>query len=98
MAHAARIAADHPCLPGHFPGNPVVPAVVLLEEVEVALSQALARPVRIAALPAVKFIRPLPPDTAFEVALEIDRAASLATFRCTSGGQDLVTGRLSYVG
>jgi 3-hydroxymyristoyl/3-hydroxydecanoyl-(acyl carrier protein) dehydratase len=29
---AVRIAADHPSLPGHFPGFPIVPGVVLLDE------------------------------------------------------------------
>jgi len=27
------IPADHPCLPGHFPGAPVVPGVLILDEV-----------------------------------------------------------------
>lgn len=32
------IAADHPAFAGHFPGQPVVPAVVLLDETLQALA------------------------------------------------------------
>lgn len=32
-----RIPADHPALPGHFPGNPVVPGAVLLDSLMAAL-------------------------------------------------------------
>ena len=92
-----RIAADHPCLPGHFPGRPVVPAVVLLEEVERALAQKLSQPVRIAALPAVKFLRPLEPEVEFEIVLDINATAASANFRVSAGGADLVTGRVGYV-
>lgn len=34
-----RIAADHPAAAGHFPGNPLVPGVVLLDEVISALRE-----------------------------------------------------------
>jgi AMP-binding enzyme len=34
---AQAIAVDHPALPGHFPGNPVVPGVTLLARVAEAL-------------------------------------------------------------
>lgn len=41
------IEAGHPALPGHFPGHPLVPGVILLEQVALALRawrrQRLAR-------------------------------------------------------
>jgi 3-hydroxyacyl-[acyl-carrier-protein] dehydratase len=33
-----RIAADHPATIGHFPGNPIVPGAVLLDEVIAAIA------------------------------------------------------------
>ena len=32
-----RVAADHPALPGHFPGRPIVPGVVILDHVQQAI-------------------------------------------------------------
>jgi 3-hydroxymyristoyl/3-hydroxydecanoyl-(acyl carrier protein) dehydratase len=64
------IAAAHPALPGHFPGRPVVPGVVLLDRVAAAVERW--RGARIAGLPQVKFLRPLLPDQAAELLLEDD--------------------------
>jgi len=60
MTIAVCIDADHPSLPGHFPGEPVVPGVVLLDQVASALERAGAG--RFARIAAVKFIAPLRPD------------------------------------
>ncbi|WP_026280777.1 MULTISPECIES: hypothetical protein [unclassified Thioalkalivibrio] len=63
-----RIGAEHPSLPGHFPGHPVVPGVVILDQVAaVARAHGLGP---VAALPQVKFLAPLTPEAAFRI--EID--------------------------
>ena len=64
-----EIPHDDPCLAGHFPGRPLVPGVVLLERVLAAIEAggAIAGPLR---LPQVKFLRPLLPDEAAEIAVE----------------------------
>jgi 3-hydroxymyristoyl/3-hydroxydecanoyl-(acyl carrier protein) dehydratase len=62
-----RIDADHPALPGHFPGQPVVPGVVLLDRVACALQQW--RALQIGRLVQVKFLRPLLPGQDAELTL-----------------------------
>lgn len=63
-----RISADHPSLPGHFPGQPIVPGVVLLDRIAAALERWRGQ--SIAALPQVKFVTPLLPDENAELTLE----------------------------
>lgn len=53
------IDADHPALPGHFPGQPIVPGVVLLDHVIRALTQRDGR--SFVRIQAVKFLAPLLP-------------------------------------
>lgn len=62
------IPADHPSLPGHFPGRPIVPGVVLLDRVIDAIEtdNGPLPPLR---LPQVKFLKPLLPDEAASVEL-----------------------------
>ena len=90
------LPVDHPCLPGHFPGAPVVPAVVLLERVEQALGAALGAPARLRGLPAVKFMSPVLPGVPFAIELAIDPAARGARFRILARGQERVQGRVEY--
>lgn len=66
-----RIGADHPALPGHFPGRPIVPGVVLLERVLAGAERWLARPLHVASLQQSKFTRPLLPDEAAIVSLAL---------------------------
>jgi 3-hydroxyacyl-[acyl-carrier-protein] dehydratase len=66
----AVIDPAHPALPGHFPGNPIVPAVVLLEKVAAAIEDTFGPQARIVRLPAVKFLAPLAPGERFRIELE----------------------------
>src|SRR4051812_20152814 len=72
-SHASlfSIPADHPSLPGHFPGNPIVPGVVLLDEVIRAAESCLARAVLVRGLPQVKFVQPLHPNESAHVSLTL---------------------------
>lgn len=54
------IEAGHPALPGHFPGQPLVPGVVLLEQV--ALGLRAWRGQRLGRVLEAKFTAPLLPD------------------------------------
>ncbi|WP_395679590.1 hydroxymyristoyl-ACP dehydratase [Dokdonella sp.] len=88
MSARIRIEVDHPSLPGHFPGNPVVPGVVLLDRV----AQALARDAggTIARIRVVKFHAPLLPCEDAE--LSIERDDQRARFRIERAGQPLLSG------
>lgn len=53
------IPASHPALPGHFPGQPIVPGVLLLDEVRVQVETASGR--RVTRIVQLKFIQALGP-------------------------------------
>ena len=75
-----RVPADHPSLPGHFPGNPIVPGVLLLDGVMHALQQATG--LRLSRLQQVKFIAALLPEEQAQAVCEID--GNRASFRVTA--------------
>lgn len=93
LESAHTIAADHPALAGHFPGNPLVPAVVILDEVAAALAGHLGA-FRLTGFPVAKFLAPLRPDQPFAIAftpLGCDRYA----FTCSIGDKVLARGEIA---
>lgn len=61
------VPADHPSLPGHFPGAPLVPGVMLLEQVALALREWRGQ--RLVRVPEAKFVAPLLPAQHAAIAL-----------------------------
>jgi len=83
------VPPDHPSLAGHFPECPIVPGVVLLDEVLSRLSRTPAGPVR---LLSVKFIAPVLPQQ--EVAIEWSELADgRVDFTCRVAERGILRGR-----
>lgn len=51
------VPADHPSLPGHFPGAPVLPGVVLLTLAWELCADELPEAAQLRGVPTVKFLR-----------------------------------------
>ena len=84
-----QVPLEHPCYAGHFPGNPVVPGVVLLELVVEAVARRAPREAR-----NVKFHRAVKPGESFT--LHYKEVGTRLSFRCMDGEQLLVEGSLSF--
>ena len=90
---SACVPADHPCLPGHFPGNPIVPGVMLLEALALALRRWRGPSAQVACFNNVKFVSVLRPNQTFEIFLYGDDPT--LRFRCEYEGRVLCQGSLT---
>jgi 3-hydroxyacyl-[acyl-carrier-protein] dehydratase len=85
------IAADHPALPGHFPGQPIVPGVVILDLlVEEWRRRRPDAPLR--GLRKMKFVAMLAPGQEFSVSWGEIRDGKVAV-TAQFGGKPLATGQ-----
>lgn len=87
------IPATHPALPGHFPGRPLVPGVVELEQVAMALRAWRGQ--RLTRVLDAKFVRPLLPAQRAQVRLTaVDAAVGRVQFEITRDGMVLARGNV----
>ena len=90
------VGPDHPSLPGHFPGQPVVPGVVILDQVAGHARGLLADGLRLRRIPQVKFLAPLLPGESATIELEPDAALGRVRFRVLRAGALLASGDLVF--
>lgn len=88
LVETVCIASTHPCLPGHFPGQPVVPGVILLDRVAIRLEASGLGP--ILRLASVKFRAPLLPDQ--EAEMHVNVVDGRLRFRFERAGHTLASG------
>ncbi len=88
-----EVSPLHPALAGHFPGNPIVPGVVILRRVCRAVAEAHGAAV--SAVPVVKFHAPLRPAEPFDIGLEPAGEGSVS-FRVVRGETLIAAGTVRF--
>ncbi len=83
----------HPALAGHFPDNPIVPGVVLLDHVLAFALAELAPHGMARRIPWVKFLKPLLPDQQVLLGLEVVSQEEVR-FTCRVGALRVAEGVL----
>ncbi|WHZ09764.1 MAG: hypothetical protein OJF60_000203 [Burkholderiaceae bacterium] len=84
-----EVAADHPAFSGHFPDDPVLPGVVLLDLAQQAIEVGIGH--RLHGLATAKFLRPVRPGDALQ--LTYTPGAEAVTFELRCAGQAVANGR-----
>jgi 3-hydroxyacyl-[acyl-carrier-protein] dehydratase len=87
------IPAHHPSLAGHFPGAPIVPGVVVLDEAAAALAE-WRKESRLTGVASVKFVAPIEPGQSFVIRFDSTNAGNQIDFCCRLDGRVVVEGRL----
>lgn len=89
-----QIPADHPAFPGHFPGMPIVPGVLLLDEAIHAILEEQSLAPQDWRVGAVKFLSPLGPDAVVVIEHET-QANGTIHFDIMEGDRRIATGSLT---
>jgi len=84
------IANNHPCLAGHFPNNPVIPGVVVLDYLRDLFEKSYADEY-IKTIINVKFSHPLYPEQQFSLYLK-RLGFNKVKFRCISHREMIIHG------
>ena len=92
MHFSVEIPPDHPALPGHFPGMPVVPAVVLIEHLAFQLKQLVG--VSVSSVKQLRLLDPVQPGQSVEVAVS-EKGGESWRLTCSVGDKTVAKGVLS---
>ncbi|MES2637657.1 MAG: hypothetical protein V4605_10045 [Pseudomonadota bacterium] len=88
-----NISADHPAFAGHFPGTPIVPGVVLLDEILHVITAGTGLKETALQVSSVKFLSPLKPNETVEIEYE-QLANGSIKFQVVEANRQIVVGNL----
>jgi 3-hydroxymyristoyl/3-hydroxydecanoyl-(acyl carrier protein) dehydratase len=88
QSQEVRFASDHPTAPGHFPGHPIIPGVLVLDEA-IKLAEKEAGTGEEIVVRAAKFHHPVRPGDAIVLRWEAD-AGKIIKFECWLGDKNIL--------
>ncbi len=94
LSMSLRIAANHPALAGHFPGDPVVPGTMILDAVLKAVLPMLPGH-RLASVRQAKFLSPLRPGQ--DAKIEDDEQGDCIRHSCFRSADIIALGEISVI-
>ena len=89
-----RVPVDHPAFAGHFPGQPIVPGVVLLDRAMWLVQKQLREPVGSWQISHVKFLNPCGPTDELQFAF-VHAPNGMVSFTVRCGERDIASGRMT---
>jgi 3-hydroxyacyl-[acyl-carrier-protein] dehydratase len=89
------VAADHPAYAGHFPGQPILPGVVLLDEVLHTLAARRGCEVAVGQLRSAKFPSPVRPGDSLRLHY-VETAAGVLRFEVMAGERLAASGVFAF--
>ena len=87
------VPEDHPAFAGHFPGNPILPGVVLLDAVLQAIAAATGIALEACEIGAVKFLSPAGPGDELEIRHSRSAGGAIG-FEVLAGGRRIASGSI----
>ena len=80
---------------GHFPGNPILPGIVQLSFIRRLAERRLGRPLRLAGVRRIKYLRLITPDMPVTLSLELEPVEGEGTWAANASLLNAEGGRVS---
>ena len=90
---ALALASDHPACAGHFPGNPIIPGAVLLDEVVRVITTAYNLEDQGGEIRSAKFLLPIRPGDRLDLRWDVVSSHEVK-FECLQAGKRALSGVL----
>ena len=97
LSLALSVPTDHPAYAGHFPGQPVLPGVVLLDQALHALAAGQGLDAAVGQLKSAKFPSPVQPGEALRLSYT-NTAAGVFSFEVMAGERVAASGVVTFAG